>query len=68
MPYKITIDNKIGRRGRVVVSLMDGAKVLDREIVLKHPFLLRIRIRLAMRRLRVRARKIGRMKEKLGLS
>lgn len=58
MELLVSIDNEIGRRGRVVVSLIDNAEEIDRELCLKHPFLLRIRVLLAAKRIVARHRKL----------
>lgn len=66
MKPSVYIDNSIGRRGRVVVAALDEAgKEVDHEIVLKHPMLLRLRVRLAWRRVRVRARKLAKVSARL---
>lgn len=56
---KAFVDNSLFRRGRVVVALFNGEVEIDREMVLKSPFLLRIRCRLAARRIKARQRKLG---------
>jgi hypothetical protein len=61
------VNNDLGFRGRVVVAMYNGeGKEVDREMVFKHPFLLRIRCRLALRRLLVRQRKIAKFNAKHG--
>lgn len=59
MNYKLKNDFSIGIRGRVVIEMINAnGDVVDREFVLKHPFGLRFRLALALRRLRVRNRKM----------
>lgn len=65
MELLVSIDNEIGRRGRVVVSLIDNAEEMDRELVLKHPFLLRLRVLLAAKRIVHRHRKLEKSQERL---
>lgn len=64
---KVYVNNDLGFHGRVVVGLFDGeGKEIDREIVFKHPCLLRMRCRFALRRMRVRQRKIAKFNAKHG--
>jgi|LakMenEpi03Aug12_release.lakeMendotaPanAssembly.Ray.scaffolds.fasta_scaffold6482800_1 hypothetical protein len=59
MGYKIDFDWSKGIRGRLVLALVgDDGEIVDKEIMLKHPLLLRIRLRMAMRRIIRRQRKI----------
>ena len=57
MIFRAYIDNDIRPRGRVVVELFDE-DYDDRELLFKLPFLLRIRIKLAAKRLQKRHRKM----------
>lgn len=67
MTVKAYVNNDLGFRGRVVVAMFDEiGKETDRELILKHPFLLRIRCRLALRRMRVRQRKLAKFNERNG--
>lgn len=63
MKAVVHIDNSIGMRGRVVVSMVsEGGEVLDRELVFKHPAGLRMRIKAAWRRMKRRAKKLAKLK------
>lgn len=55
----------IGIRGRLAVCLMQGDKMVDCEHILKHPAMLRLRCRLAVRRMLRRQRKMLNLQEKL---
>jgi hypothetical protein len=58
--FKAFIDNTIGVRGRVVVT----DDKTDREVILKTPFLLRVRCWLAARRIAKRARKLAKFNKR----
>jgi len=62
MGFKAYTDNTIGLLGRVVV--LDPDHKEDREVVLKHPFLLRVRCWLAMWRLVRRTRKLNKFNKR----
>jgi hypothetical protein len=57
MGYKAYVDDQMGLRGRIVV--LNPKDKSDREIVFKHPFLLRLRCWLAMWRIVRRERKLA---------
>lgn len=60
MKYSVDFDWSKGIRGRLILSMLsESGAVVDKEIMLKHPMLLRIRLRLAMRRMIRRQRKIA---------
>lgn len=62
---KVYVDNYVGFRGRVIVALVDElGNELDRELVLKFPFGLRIRCWLAACRIRARQRKLAKINKK----
>lgn len=66
MDYKVDFDWSKGIRGRLVLALIgDDGTVVDKEIMLKHPLLLRIRLRLAMRRIVRRQRKIAKFLKRI---
>lgn len=66
MDYKVDFDWSKGIRGRLVLALIgDDGMVVDKEIMLKHPLLLRIRLRLAMRRIVRRQRKIAKFLKRI---
>lgn len=44
-------------RGRLVLSWYEGENVVDNEVLIKHPFLLRVRLKLALWRMKRRQRK-----------
>lgn len=66
MGYKVDFDWSKGIRGRLVLVLIgDDGQAVDKEILLKHPLLLRIRLRMAMRRIIRRQRKIRKFLQRL---
>ena len=61
------VNNDLGFHGRVVVGMFNGeGKEVDREILWKRPFLLRLRCLLALRRMMRRQRKIAKFNERHG--
>ena len=65
MKAEVKIDNSIGMRGRVVVSMVsEGGEVVDRELVFKHPAGLRVRIAMAWNRMKRRQKKLAKVKLK----
>lgn len=66
MKFKVSLDPDKGIRGRLIVALVDGkGKQLDHEVIIKHPFMLVFRMRLATMRINRRQRKIKRYLEAL---
>ena len=58
------VNNDLGFRGRVVVGMFNSeGKEVDREILWKHPCMLRLRCRKALIRMLKRQRKIERFND-----
>lgn len=59
MKMKILFDHSKGIRGRMILMWVDDAgQEIDREILLKHPLLLRLRLYKAMLRMKRRQEKM----------
>jgi len=59
MNVAIRLDHSIGIRGRLVVEwFASNGKLIDREVIFKHPRWLRVRLWLATKRMERRQRKI----------
>lgn len=67
MKYKLILDPAKGMRGRLLVNLVDSrGRMIDQEVILKHPMLLKVRIRLAMGRIYRRQKRMKAMIEAMG--
>jgi len=58
MDVSVFMNLSIGRRGRLVVQLSEKGQPVDQELIVKHPLLLRVRMALALSRMKRRQRKI----------
>lgn len=60
MNIVIRLDHSLRMRGRLVVEWFNGGRLIDREVIFKHPHWLRVRMWLAVKRMERRQRKVAR--------